>query len=84
MTAAFVVFTGILGAVMGLALLKRAGVKDASAVGISMGVTAHGIGTARTFDDDPSSGAFAGLAMAMAAFITAILLPLILENLGWL
>ena len=84
MTAAFVVFTGIMGAVSGLWVLKKSGVTDATAVGISMGVTAHGIGTARTFEENPSAGAFAGLAMAMASFITALLVPLIFENLGWL
>lgn len=84
MTAAFVVFTGITGAVVGIGVLKLARVKDTSAIGISMGVAAHGVGTARAFEEDPSAGAFAGLAMAMAAFITAVILPLLFENLGWL
>ena len=84
MTAAFVVFTGIMGAVAGIGLLKLARVKDTSAIGISMGVAAHGVGTARAFEEHPSAGAFAGLAMAMTAFVTAVLLPIVFENLGWL
>jgi predicted murein hydrolase (TIGR00659 family) len=84
LTAAFVVFTGILGAVIGLRVLKMAGVTDESAVGIAMGVTAHGVGTARAFDAHPVSGAFAGLAMALAAFETAIVLPAVFEWMGWL
>ena len=84
LTAAFVVFTGIAGAVIGIRVLKAAGVSDESAVGIAMGVTAHGVGTARAFEAHPVSGAFAGLAMALAAFETAIVLPAVFEWMGWL
>ena len=84
LTAVFVVFTGITGAVIGLRVLKAAGVTDESAVGIAMGVTAHGVGTARAFEAHPVSGAFAGLAMALAAFETAIVLPLVFDWIGWL
>ena len=84
LTAAFVVFTGITGAVIGLRVLKAAGVTEESAVGIAMGVTAHGVGTARAFEAHPISGAFAGLAMALAAFETAVILPVVFEWIGWL
>lgn len=84
LTAAFVVFTGIAGAVIGIRILKLAGVRDESAVGIAMGVTAHGVGTARAFETHPVSGAFAGLAMALAAFETAVVLPIVFEWIGWL
>ena len=84
LTAAFVVFTGITGAVIGIRVLKLAGVTDESAVGIAMGVAAHGVGTARAFEHHPVSGAIAGLAMALAAFETAIVLPVLFERIGWL
>ncbi|MEJ2469380.1 MAG: LrgB family protein, partial [Campylobacterales bacterium] len=84
LTAAFVVFTGITGAVIGIRLLKLAGVTDESAVGIAMGVTAHGVGTARAFEEHPVSGAFAGLAMGLAAFETAVILPAVFEWMDWL
>jgi len=84
LTAAFVVFTGITGAVIGIRVLKSAGVTDESAVGIAMGVTAHGVGTARAFEAHPVSGAFAGLAMALAAFETAVVLPVVFDWIGWL
>ncbi|MBD3800418.1 MAG: LrgB family protein [Campylobacterales bacterium] len=48
-----------------------------------MGVTAHGVGTARAFEVHPVSGAFAGLAMALAAFLTALMLPPLFEWMGW-
>lgn len=84
LTAAFVVFTGITGAVIGIRVLKLVGVTDESAVGIAMGVSAHGVGTARAFEHHPVSGAFAGLAMALAAFETAIVVPAVFEWIGWI
>lgn len=84
LTAAFVVFTGITGAVIGLRVLKAAGVTDESAVGIAMGVAAHGVGTARAFEAHPTSGAFAGLAMALAAFESSLVIPMVFEWIGWL
>jgi len=51
LTATFVVFTGIAGAMVGITVLKLSGVKDESAVGMAMGVAAHGVGTARAFEE---------------------------------
>lgn len=75
LTAVLVVVTGILGAVFGTKTLALLGIKDDSIKGIAMGVTAHGIGTARAFQVSPEMGAFSGLAMALSAFTTAVVLP---------
>ena len=79
LTAALVVITGILGAVIGPKLLELIRIKDDSIKGIAMGVTSHGIGTARAFQMSSVMGAFAGLAMALSAFVTAVLLPWLLS-----
>jgi putative effector of murein hydrolase len=42
---------------------------------VAMGLTAHGIGTARAFQINREMGAFSGLDMALSAFATAIILP---------
>lgn len=47
-----------------------------------MGVAAHGIGTARAFQVSHQMGAFSGLAMALSAMATALLLPWLLGMLG--
>lgn len=47
-----------------------------------MGLTAHGIGTARAFQVSSEMGAFSGLAMALSAFATAILIPWLLDLLS--
>lgn len=75
LTAVLVVITGITGAVLGTRLFDWIRVKDDTARGIAMGVAAHGIGTARAFQVSPQMGAFSGLAMALSAFATALLVP---------
>ncbi len=75
LTAVLVVATGILGAVVGTKLFDLLGIRDDSVRGVAMGVTSHGIGTARAFQVSREMGAFAGLAMALSAFATALLLP---------
>lgn len=78
LTAVLVVVTGIIGAVTGTRLFALMSVRDDSIKGIAMGVAAHGIGTARAFQVSREMGAFAGLAMALSAFATALLLPWLL------
>jgi predicted murein hydrolase (TIGR00659 family) len=75
LTAAFVVMTGIIGVFIAAKVLDVVGIKDDSVRGIAMGVTSHGIGTARAFQVSKEMGAFSGLAMALTAFATAIILP---------
>nr|WP_232023540.1 LrgB family protein [Thiomicrorhabdus aquaedulcis] len=73
------VITGILGAVLGTALFKLFKIKDHAVQGVALGVTAHGLGTARGFQVSAQMGAFAGLAMALSASISALILPLLLS-----
>ena len=82
LTAVLVVSTGIVGAVLGTGLFRLLGIRDDAIKGIAMGVAAHGIGTARAFQVSPTMGAFSGLAMALSAFVTALLLPPLLRWIG--
>ena len=82
LTAVLVVVTGIVGALFGTKILALLGIRDDSIKGIAMGVTAHGIGTARSFQVSPEMGAFSGLAMALSAFATAVILPWLIDLLS--
>lgn len=75
LTAVLVVLTGVLGAVFGTKIFDLMRISDDSVKGIAIGVTSHGIGTARAFQISEHMGAFSGLAMALSAFLTALLLP---------
>jgi predicted murein hydrolase (TIGR00659 family) len=82
LTAILVVSTGILGAVIGPALLDLFRVKDPATRGFAIGTASHGIGTARAFQESEEAGAFSGLAMGLNALASSILLPPLLRVLG--
>lgn len=78
LTAVLVVATGIIGAVTGTTLFRLMRIKDDAVKGVAMGIAAHGIGTARAFQENKEMGAFSGLAMALSAFTSAVMLPWLL------
>ena len=78
LTAVFTVLAGVLGAVAGPRLLTLAGFRDLRARGLAIGVSSHGIGTARALEEDRTEGAFSGLALALNTLATATALPLLL------
>ncbi|MGK7912904.1 MAG: LrgB family protein [Synechococcus sp.] len=82
LTAVLVVLTGILGSSIGPALLDWMRIRDNTTKGVALGIAAHGLGTARAFQLSSEMGAFAGLAMALSAFTTAVLLPGLMRVLG--
>ncbi|MDG6774659.1 LrgB family protein [Thiomicrorhabdus sp. ZW0627] len=79
LTAVFVVITGVLGAIMGVWLFKIFKITDDDIKGVAMGVTAHGLGTATSLQINQQMGAFAGLAMALSASVSAFILPFVLS-----
>ena len=83
LTAVLVVTTDIIGAVVGFKIFAILGITDDSIKGIAMGVTSHGIGTARAFQISSEAGAFSGLAMALSAMASALLLPWLMSILGF-
>jgi predicted murein hydrolase (TIGR00659 family) len=82
LTAALVILTGILGAVIGPALLRILRVRDPAAIGFAIGVSSHGIGTARAFQLGERAGAFSGLGMGLNALVTSLLVPVLMRLLG--
>lgn len=82
LTVVFVVITGVLGAALGMPLLGRLARRDPIASGFALGVTSHGIGTARAFEYSQTAGAFAGLGMGLNGALTAVLIPLAVWALG--
>jgi putative effector of murein hydrolase len=65
LTAVLVIITGIMGAAMATPLLNVLGLKDWRARGFAVGVAAHGIGSVRAMQVNPTAGAFAGLGMGL-------------------
>ncbi|HEY3433443.1 MAG TPA: LrgB family protein [Rhodocyclaceae bacterium] len=78
LAALMVLTTGIIGAVGGSGLYRLLRIKDQAMKGFAMGIAAHGIGTARAFQENEQMGAFSALAMGLNGLLTALLLPLLL------
>ena len=78
LTAVLVIATGIVGAISAKYILNALKISDHAVRGFSVGVAAHGIGTARAFQVSEQAGAFAGLAMGLHGLIAAIGMPLLL------
>ncbi len=79
LTAVMVIITGIVGAICVTPLLNLIGVRDWRARGFSVGVAAHGFGTARAFQVNETAGVFASIGMGLNAVLTAFLAPLFLR-----
>lgn len=79
LTAALVICTGILGAVLGPTVLRLLRITDPQAQGTALGTASHGIGTAAAFQMDRLAGTFAGIAMALNGFLTALLVPVLVR-----
>ena len=77
LTAAFVIFTGIIGAMLGGPLMRALGVTLQEARGTAYGTAAGGIGTAQAFQEHELAGTFAGISVTVNGVLTALLLPVI-------
>ena len=82
LSAALVIGTGVLCAVLGPAVLRLAGVRSRTAFGLAMGAAGHGIGTARAAEEGTAEAASSGLAIGLMGVATAILAPLVIALLA--
>ncbi len=79
LTAILVIMTGIMGNSVGVLTLDLFGVKDEVARGLAMGVTSHGLGTARIIQENELSGAVSGLGMALNGVFTSFVLYYLIQ-----
>ena len=78
LAAVFVMLTGVIGTALGPWLMGWAGVDHPAARGLSYGINAHAIGTARALEEGDECGAFAALGMSLLGILIALFLPLAL------
>lgn len=81
LTAVLVILTGIVGALIVTPFMNFMRIRDYAARGFAVGLTSHGIGTARAYEVDETAGLFAGIAMALNAVATSAVVPVAA---GWL
>jgi predicted murein hydrolase (TIGR00659 family) len=82
LAAVFVLLTGIVGTLIATPLLDFFKINDLRVRGFAVGLSLHGIGTARMLQISQEAGAFSGLAMALNGSLSAILIPVIVYLLG--
>lgn len=76
LAAVFVLINGILGGMFGVELLKRLRITHPAAIGLSLGIVAHAVGTARALQEGEECGAFSALGMSLMGISVALFLPL--------
>lgn len=82
LTAGLVLVTGAIGCVLGPMIFRMLKIEDHSVQGFTMGLAAHGFGTAQCFTISSVAGAFAGLAMGLTGMLSAFILPLLVKLAG--
>lgn len=75
LTVAVVVFTGIIGAVIGPTIFKLGKIDDPVAQGIAMGSSAHAMGTAKAIEIGDVQGAMSGLSIVVTGIVVVVLAP---------
>ena len=79
LTAAIVVITGLIGAVIGFKTLSVGHVRNPMARGLSMGAASHALGTSAAMDRDQFVGAYASLGLTINGILTALFTPAIID-----
>lgn len=79
LTAVAVVTAGILGGIIGPWILRILKVDSKIAIGLALGASAHGLGTARAMEIGALEGAISGLAIGIMGLMTALLAPFFLQ-----
>ena len=79
LTAAIVVITGLIGAVIGFKTLSVGHVRNPMALGLSMGAASHALGTSAAMDRDQFVGAYASLGLTINGILTAPFTPAIID-----
>jgi len=74
-TVLAVLFTGILGNVLGESVLKILRIRHSVSKGLAMGASSHAIGTAKAMEFGTTEGAMSGLAIAVTGVLTVVIAP---------
>lgn len=74
---AAIIATGILGSLLGPALIRLFRLTEPAAQGVAFGTAAHVIGTVKISEQSELAGAVGSLSLVLAGILTAVLIPLL-------
>lgn len=82
LSAGLALLTGVIGCLLAPLVFRVLRVESPTAKGFSLGLAAHGFGTAYAMQLSSVAGAFAGLAMGLTGVFSSLLIPLIVQLMG--
>lgn len=82
LSAGLALSTGIIGCILAPMVFKLIKIQSETAKGFSLGLSAHGFGTAYAMQTSALAGAFAGLAMGLTGVFSSLLIPVIVKLFG--
>ncbi|WP_133543408.1 CidB/LrgB family autolysis modulator [Mesocricetibacter intestinalis] len=74
-----VVVAGLQGSVFGYLLLKKLKLKNAEAIGLSVGAVSHALGTVSCMEADAKAGSYSSIALVLCGIISSILAPFVFK-----
>ncbi|WGE92105.1 LrgB family protein [Actinobacillus genomosp. 1] len=75
LSAVGVMVAGLLGAVLGVPVLKLAHITNPQAIGISLGIASHALGTARCMEINAKSASYSSLALVICGLLSSFIAP---------
>lgn len=84
LTVAVVVFTGVVGNVIGEMILKASKVTDPIAQGVALGMSTHTMGTAKAIEMGEVQGAMSGLSIVVTGITVVLCTPLVDVLIPWI
>lgn len=81
LAAGAVTITAAVSIAMAPLVFRLLAIDDPKVWGFCLGITAHGMGTARAFEMNPTAGAFCSLAMCLTGAVSATAIPVLVSYL---
>ncbi|VEI45409.1 putative effector of murein hydrolase [Actinobacillus equuli] len=75
LSAVGVMVAGLLGAVLGVQILKLARITNPQAIGMSLGIASHALGTARCMELNTKSASYSSLALVICGLLSSFIAP---------
>ncbi len=70
---------GLQGSIFGYLLLKKIGLKNQEAIGLSVGAISHALGTVSCMENNAKAGSYSSISLVLCGIISSILAPLVFK-----
>ncbi|MCL7720509.1 LrgB family protein [Actinobacillus pleuropneumoniae] len=79
LSAVGVMVAGLFGSILGVPILKLARITNPQAIGMSLGIASHALGTARCMEINAKSASYSSLALVICGLLSSFIAPLIFQ-----